>query len=164
MAKCLLTHQFDDPISGTITVVARGGLMPGAPTVARIFIISEPAIYRDGLRVLLAAEPGFRVVGAAADYVRALQAARKAGADIIVLDLARPLSSGSGMLSALAGACAPARIIMLVPSLDKNQLLEALLNGVSGVLMKDVSSEVLFRSIRAVAAGQCWVGPKRWPT
>jgi two-component system nitrate/nitrite response regulator NarL len=131
--------------------------MPSAPVAARIFIISEPAIYRAALRLLLDAEPGFHVVGAAADGVQAFQAARKTAADVVLLDLATPLPSDSGTLSALARACAPARIILLGPSLDRHQLLAALLDGVRGVLVKDVSSDVLFRSIRAVAAGQCWI-------
>jgi two-component system nitrate/nitrite response regulator NarL len=132
--------------------------MPNGPFTARIFIISEPAIYRDGLRLLLGAEPGFHVVGSAADCVEALQTARQAEPDILLLDLATPVPSDPTSLSALARACAPARIILLVPSLDRNHLPAALLDGVRGVVMKDVSSDDLFRSVRAVAAGQWWIG------
>lgn len=134
-----------------------GQPMPSPPIATRIFIISGPAIYRAALRLLLDAQPGFRVVGDAEDCVQALQSAGKERPDIILLDLAAPLPADSTALSTLARGCAPARIILLSPSLEKEELLGALLDGVRGVLQKDVSSDVLFRSIRAVAAGRCWI-------
>jgi DNA-binding NarL/FixJ family response regulator len=61
-------------------------------------------------------------------------------------------------LDALARACASARIIVLVPALDKIEIIEGLRHGVRGVLLKAGPSDLLFRSIRAVAAGQYWIG------
>src|SRR5688572_12135493 len=108
--------------------------MPSEPIATRIFIISEPAIYRDALRLLLDAEPGFRVVGAAADCEQAFEPARKIKPDVLLVDLTTPLRWASSALSTLTNGCAPAHIILLVPSADKEELLEALRNGVHGVV------------------------------
>lgn len=131
--------------------------MPTPTSAARIFIISEVGIYRAALGFLLEAQPDFCIVGTAADCLQALQKAPSTGAEILLLDLATPLPVESGSLSALTRVCSPARVILLVPSLDGNQLLTALLDGVRGVVVKHASPDVLFGSIRTVAAGQYWI-------
>jgi DNA-binding NarL/FixJ family response regulator len=131
--------------------------MIGERTVVRIFIISNPAIYRDALRLLLDGESDFRVVGAAANCEQALQAARMCRPDILVFDIATSLASDREPLAELARGCAPACILLLAPALDRAEFIEALRCGVRGVLTKGASSELLFRSIRAVAAGQYWI-------
>jgi DNA-binding NarL/FixJ family response regulator len=126
--------------------------------IARIFIVSEPAIYRDGLRLLLDAELDFRVVGAAADCVQAVKLVRDCRPDILLLDPATPTLPSREVLGALARACPPARIIVLVPVLEQFEIIDALRHGVSGLVLKDVTRDLLFRSIRVVVAGQYWIG------
>jgi DNA-binding NarL/FixJ family response regulator len=128
------------------------------PTNARICLISEITIYRESLRLLLDAEPGFQVVGAAADCAQAVKVARDSRPDVVLLDLATPNLPDADELGMLARACASAHIIVIVPALDKIEILEALRHGVRGVLLKVAPSDLLFRSIRAVAAGQYWIG------
>jgi len=127
-------------------------------TTARIYIVSEPAIYRDGLRMLLDAEPDFRVVGAAADCVQAVKSVRDCRPDILLLDPATSTLPSREVLDALARACPPARIIVLVPALEQFEIIDALRHGVSGVVLKGVTRDLLFRSIRVVVAGQYWIG------
>jgi two-component system nitrate/nitrite response regulator NarL len=129
-----------------------------APGATRIFLIAETAIYRDALRLLLDAEPDFQVIGVSADCARALDAARDSPADILLLDCSTPILPGADALGMLAGTCASARIIVLVPALDRHEIIEALRRGVRGVVLKAGPTELLFRSIRAVAAGQYWIG------
>jgi two-component system nitrate/nitrite response regulator NarL len=126
----------------------------------RVFILSEHTIYRDGLRALLEAEPDLRVVGTASDYIAARKPARECRPDIFLLDLATPVFPRVDTLRTLATSCAPARVLVLAPDLDTARIDEALQIGVAGVVLKGVSRELLFTSIRAVASGQQWVGRK----
>jgi two-component system, NarL family, nitrate/nitrite response regulator NarL len=110
------------------------------------------------LRLLLEKRAGFRVVGVASDCVAASRPARRRRPDILLLDLATPVLPDSGAVHKLATDCAPARLLVLAPSLERSAITDALQLGVHGVVLKEVAVEVLFRSIRAVAAGQYWVG------
>jgi two-component system nitrate/nitrite response regulator NarL len=124
----------------------------------RIFIISEHAVSRDGLRLLLQEQAGFRVVGVASDCVSATRPARRRRPDILLLELATAVLPEGSAVHKLATDCAPARLMVLAPRLERSAITDALQLGVHGVVLKEVPVEVLFRSIRAVAAGQYWVG------
>ena len=108
--------------------------------------------------MLLDAEPGLHVVGTAADCAQAVKATHRNRVDIFLLDLPTPLLPSDDTLDGLARKGASARIIVLVPGLDKLEIIDALRRGVRGVLVKVGASDLLFRCIRAVAAGQYWVG------
>jgi two-component system, NarL family, nitrate/nitrite response regulator NarL len=124
----------------------------------RIFIISEYAVARDGLRLLLQEQADFRVVGVASDCVSATRPARQRRPDILLLELATAVLPDGSAVHKLATNCAPARLMVLAPRLERSAISDALQLGVHGVVLKEVPVEVLFRSIRAVAAGQYWVG------
>jgi two-component system, NarL family, nitrate/nitrite response regulator NarL len=126
----------------------------------RVFILSEHTIDRDALRVLLEAEPDLRVVGTASDYTAARKPARDCRPDVFLLDLATSVLPRSDTLRTLATSCAPARLLLLAPDLDNAQIGEALRLGAAGVVLKGVSRELLFSSVRTVATGQDWVGRK----
>jgi DNA-binding NarL/FixJ family response regulator len=122
----------------------------------RLFLLAEHAINREGLGLLFAAESDFRVVGSASDWADAARA-HACRADVIVVDLSSPRVPDKGMLRALTTLCAPARVIMLTPGLDRSQITEALRLGVRGIVAKSVTAELLFKCVRVVAAGQYWV-------
>jgi two-component system nitrate/nitrite response regulator NarL len=139
---------------------ARQGIDRSEARPTRVFILSEHTIDRDGLRVLLEADPDLRVVGTAPDYAAARKPVRDCRPDIFLLDLTTPVLPRSDTLRTLATSCAPARVLVLAPDLDEAQIRYALRLGVAGVVLKGVSRELLFTSIRAVASGQPWVGGK----
>jgi two-component system, NarL family, nitrate/nitrite response regulator NarL len=75
-----------------------------------------------------------------------------------LLELATAVLPDGSAVHKLATNCAPARLMVLAPRLERSAISDALQLGVHGVVLKEVPVEVLFRSIRAVAAGQYWVG------
>jgi len=132
--------------------------MPKAPPPIRILIADDHAIFRDGLRRLLEAEPGLRVIGEAADGEEAVKLARQLKPDILLLDLAMPRTPGLEALSELGTAATPVRTLLLTAVIERPQILEALQLGARGVVLKESATQLLLKGIRAVMDGQYWVG------
>ena len=124
----------------------------------RILIADDHAIFRDGLRKLLEMEPGFTVVGEAADGAEAVKLAAKLKPDVLLLDLAMPRRPGLDALHELASACPNLRTILLTAAVEKPQVVKALQLGARGVVMKESATQLLLKAIRAVMKGECWVG------
>lgn len=124
----------------------------------RILIADDHPIFRDGLRGLLEAEPGFRVVGEAADGEATVALAVRLKPDILLLDLIMPKRSGLEALRDLASSTSPMRTIILAAVIGEADIVQALQLGARGVVSKESATQTLFKSIRAVMAGQYWVG------
>jgi DNA-binding NarL/FixJ family response regulator len=124
----------------------------------RILLADDHPIFRDGLRRLLEAEPGFRVVGEASDGAEAVTMARKLKPDLLLLDLAMPKHPGLEAVRELGSSDTPIRILLLTAAVEKEQIVEALQLGARGVVLKESATQLLLNSIRAVMAGHYWVG------
>ena len=124
----------------------------------RIVIADDHPIFRQGLRRLLEAEPGFAVVGEAGDGREALRRVRELKPDVLLLDLAMPNVPGLEALSELSGSSMPVRTILLTAAIETTQIVEALQLGARGIVLKHSATELLMKSIRTVMAGQYWVG------
>ncbi len=124
----------------------------------RILLADDHPIFRDGLRRLLEAEPGFRVVGEASDGAEAVAMAKKLKPDLLLLDLAMPKHPGLEAVRELGSSATPVRILLLTAAVEKDQIVEALQLGARGVVLKESATQLLLNSIRAVMAGQYWVG------
>jgi two-component system nitrate/nitrite response regulator NarL len=129
----------------------------------RILIADDHAIFRDGLRRLLEAEPNLCVVGEAADGAEAVALVVQLRPDILLLDLAMPRVPGMEVLRELAAAKHPVRTILLAATVERPQILEALQLGARGIVFKESATQVLLKSITAVMAGSYWVGRESVP-
>jgi len=132
--------------------------MPEAAPPIRVLIADDHAIFRDGLRKLLEADPGLTVVGEAADGIEALKLALKLKPDILLLDLAMPRQPGLDTLRELADTSPNLRTVLLTAAIEKRQIVEALQLGARGVVMKESATQLLLNCIRAVMKGEYWVG------
>lgn len=128
------------------------------PTLVRVLIADDHALFRDGLRKLLESEGGFEVVGEASDGEMLLDLVRRTQADILLLDLAMPRQDGMDVLRELAAAQVPVRTLLLTATINKDQIVRALKLGAYGVVLKEATTQRLFDSIRCVMSGQYWVG------
>jgi DNA-binding NarL/FixJ family response regulator len=112
-------------------------LANGLPSPVRILIADDHPLFRDGLRRLLQAEPGFEVVGEASDGDMLVDLVRKTKPDILLLDLSMPRQDGMETLRELAASRLPVRTLLLTASIEKPQIVQALKLGAYGVIMKE---------------------------
>jgi DNA-binding NarL/FixJ family response regulator len=122
-----------------------------------ILIADDHPIFREGLRKLLEAEPGFRVLGEASDGEQTLELARQLQPEILLLDLRMPKLSGLDVLRELKTLSIQPRTVVLTAAVERDQIAQALQLGARGIVLKHAATDVLFEGIRCVVAGQYWV-------
>ena len=126
-------------------------------TDIRVQIAAPHSIFSRGLRTVLEAEGGFSVVGEAKNGKETIELAHAARPDALLLDVSVPHLMGMEVLQQLSSTPPDLNTVLLTESMNKSEVLEGLLLGARGVVSKQSSSQVLFKSIRAVTAGEIWV-------
>ena len=123
----------------------------------RIVVADDHPIFRDGLCRLLGLEEDFEVVAQAQDGRQVLELLQQLEPDILLLDLKMPGLDGLGTLQRLQAARNKTRVIVLTASDDKNEFVQAMKLGTSGIVLKQTATEMLIKSIRKVHAGEIWL-------
>jgi DNA-binding NarL/FixJ family response regulator len=123
----------------------------------RIVVADDHPIFRDGLCKLLALEEDFEVVAQAQDGRQVLDVLQQHEPDILLLDLKMPGLDGLATLQRLQVAKNKTRVIVLTASDDKNEFVQAMKLGTSGIVLKQTATELLIKSIRKVHAGEIWL-------
>ena len=129
-----------------------------SPAAIRVVIADDHTIFRKGLRSVLEAEAGFIVVGEAEDGEQAVELCRSLEPHVLLLDLVMPRQSGMDALAEMATSPTPVRTILLTAGIEKAEIVKALQLGAAGVVLKSAPTDLLFKSIRSVMAGQHWIG------
>jgi DNA-binding NarL/FixJ family response regulator len=140
---------------------ASGGPPASAGTPAgskiRIVVADDHPIFRDGLCKLLALEDDFEVVAQAQDGRQVLEVLQQYQPDVLLLDLKMPGLDGLATLQRLQAVKNKTRVIVLTASDDKNEFVQAMKLGTSGIVLKQTATELLIKSIRKVHAGEIWL-------
>lgn len=127
----------------------------------RVLLVDDHDLVRAGFRALLDLEPGFDVVGEAADGAEAVRWAKSLRPDVICMDVQMPVMDGIDATRAIcADDAVGARVIVLTTFRDDRVVQAALRAGASGFVLKNSPPAVLVESIRTVHDGDALIDPQ----
>ena len=117
----------------------------------RVVIVDDHDLFRTGLRNLLS-EQGVQVVGEAANGRDALRQVSELAPDVVIMDLNMPVISGVETTRQLAAVAPLTRVVVLTISADDEDVMNAVVAGACGYLLKDSSIQELVAGITAAAS------------
>jgi len=124
----------------------------------RVLLVDDHDLFRSGLRNLLE-ERGVQVVGEASSGQEALRVVRDNPPDVVVMDLNMPGIDGVEATRRIAQIAPLTRVLVLTVSDQDADVLNAILAGACGYLMKDASIDELIRGITSAAIGEALISP-----
>jgi DNA-binding NarL/FixJ family response regulator len=128
------------------------------PAAARVLLVDDHDLFRTGLRNLLQ-DQGVDVVGEAASGNEALGLVRDLAPDVVVMDLNMPGMTGVEATRQVAVIAPLTRVLVLTISDQDADVMDAILAGASGYLLKDASIQELLQGIRSAAIGESLISP-----
>ncbi|MGH9582115.1 MAG: response regulator [Bryobacteraceae bacterium] len=123
----------------------------------RVLIVDGHPIAREGLRSVLAKTDDIEVVGDASEGTDALEKVIHLEPDIVLLDLGLPGADGMAMLRSVQTHAPRAKVILFTTSEHKDEFVEAMKLGCSGILLKEGATALIEKSIHRVYAGEIWL-------
>ncbi|TKS59375.1 MAG: DNA-binding response regulator [Nitrospira sp.] len=126
----------------------------------RLVIVDDHEVVRIGLDAVLNLTPGMKVVGHAARMEEAKKLCVRLKPDLVLLDIRLPDGSGIDAAREILSACPDTRILFLTSYADDHTVLEAILSGAQGYVLKDIALDALIRAIKSVTAGEALMDPR----
>ncbi|MEU9606021.1 response regulator transcription factor [Streptomyces sp. NPDC048057] len=130
---------------------------PDAPV--RVFLVDDHEVVRRGLRDLFDAEADIEVVGEARDAAQALARGPALRPDVTVLDVRLPDGDGVTVCRELRSRVPDLACLMLTSFDDEDALLDAIMAGAAGYVLKQINGSDLVAAVRTVASGQSMLDP-----
>ena len=125
----------------------------------RVLLVDDHDLFRTGLKTLLE-EQRIRVVGEAPNGQTALRLVTELAPEVVIMDLNMPGLSGVATTREVTSLSPLTRVVVLTISSDDNDVMDAVMAGACGYLLKDSSIHDLVGGIRAAAAGESLISPQ----
>ena len=123
----------------------------------KLVLADDHPVVLDGLEQLFRAQKDFTVVARCQDGAETLRAVRQHRPDVLLLDIRMPALDGLQVIRNLQKDSLPTRIVLLTAELSEDDVLEAVRLGVKGVVLKEMSPQMLIECVRKVADGEQWI-------
>ncbi|MDX3233115.1 response regulator transcription factor [Streptomyces sp. ME19-01-6] len=124
-----------------------------------MFLLDDHEVVRRGLHDLLDAEPDIEVVGDAGTVAQALTRGPALRPDVAILDVRLPDGNGVTVCRELRSAMPRLACLMLTSFDDDDALLDAIMAGAAGYVLKQIKGSDLVSAVRTVASGQSMLDP-----
>jgi len=125
----------------------------------RVLVVDDHDLFRTGLRNLLE-EQGVNVVGEAENGETAIRLASDLAPDVVIMDLNMPGAGGVETTRRLSSLAPLSRVVVLTISADDDDVMNAVMAGACGYLLKDASIQELIAGIRAASEGESLISPQ----
>ena len=125
----------------------------------RVLVVDDHDLFRTGLRNLLE-EEGVNVVGEAENGETAIRLASDLTPDVVIMDLTMPGAGGVETTRRLSNLAPLSRVVVLTISADDDDVMNAVMAGACGYLLKDSSIQELIAGIRAASEGESLISPQ----
>lgn len=124
----------------------------------RILVADDHPIVLEGMHaVLTAPDANCRVVARCGDGTSAVEAIRDLCPDVAIVNLRMPPAGGIAVVRQVREEDLPVRLILFTAAIDEMQALEATRLGADGILLKELSPELIVECVRKVARGERWI-------
>ncbi|MBI2954879.1 MAG: response regulator transcription factor [Chloroflexi bacterium] len=125
----------------------------------RVLVVEDHGIVRDGIRLLLQAEPDMEVVGEASDGQSAIEKAAQLDPDVVLMDLGLPNVSGIDATRCIRESCPRTKVLALTVHDSDDHFFRSLDAGASGYVLKGATSNELLHAIRAAYRDEIYLPP-----
>ncbi|MBV8997553.1 MAG: response regulator transcription factor [Solirubrobacterales bacterium] len=132
---------------------------PSRDNDLKVIVVDDHELFRRGLIGLLE-ERGIEVVGEAALGADAIRQAADIGPCVVLMDLSMPGMSGIEAMQRMAAAAPLARVLVLTVLADDQHVIEALLAGACGYVLKDAQIDQIVEGVRAANRGESVISPR----
>jgi DNA-binding NarL/FixJ family response regulator len=125
----------------------------------RVLLVDDHDLFRTGLKNLLEEHGGLSVVGEATNGAEAVQLVRELAPEVVVMDLNMPRMNGVEATRHITALSPLTRVIVLTISEDDADVMDAIVSGACGYLLKDASISDVVAGIRSAAVGASLISP-----
>lgn len=125
----------------------------------KVLLADDHAILRDGLRMVLEAQPGLTVVGEAEDGRQALEMVERLHPDVVVMDIAMPNMNGAEATRQITRRFPQTRVLILTMHENPQYLAQIVNAGAVGCVLKRSAGTELVTAVRAAARGESYFSP-----
>lgn len=126
----------------------------------KILLADDHALFRDGLKRILAEASDLKVIGEVADGLELLKILSRVKPDMIMLDISMPNIRGIEAIKEIKTIHPDSKILVLTMHRDMEYLHQAIASGAHGYLLKEDADRELFSAIEKVKQGKIYVSPK----
>ncbi|MCS5732910.1 response regulator [Herbiconiux daphne] len=132
----------------------------------RVLLVDDQPLFREGMRVIIDAQPGLEVVGAASDGAEAVELVDSLSPDVVLMDIRMPELDGVEATRRIfvperaRQRDRPVRVLVLTTFDLDDRAATAIRHGASGFILKDTTPAMLIDAIRTVHAGNAVLAPE----
>jgi DNA-binding NarL/FixJ family response regulator len=125
----------------------------------KVLLVDDHAILRDGLRMVLEAQPGIAVIGEAENGRQALDMVEELRPDVVVMDIAMPQMNGAEATRQIKRRFPASKVLILTMHENQQYLMQIINAGAIGCVLKRSAGAELVTAVRAAARGESYFSP-----
>ncbi|MFG2501984.1 response regulator [Streptomyces sp. NPDC048441] len=141
-------------------MTTEGGAKVPVPAPARVVVVDDQTVVREGIVMLLGLLPGIEVVGSGGDGEEAVRLVAELSPDVVLMDLRMPRVDGAEATRRIRAEYPGTQVVVLTTFADDESLFPALRAGARGYLTKDAGGDEIVRAVQDVLSGDAGLSPQ----